>query len=464
MHEQLITFFPQKKQPLQPESAASHRDTTAIPSEQSSEHHTKPEAREQQEMKGSANRWAWIMDDHIKGNEDTTLIPELIANQKHELPELVSAVMERTCNLQCSHCLYQIEKSSAPISREAQLEDRIIDIVTQMPPKSTEYQPQFLSGGRIMRPSHLELFARLRSLCPDVRLGAIDNGSFVSLRSHWPADFLFDWIDVSIDGVEGNHNQQRQSKKAFAQAIEGLRQAREVTKSHEEGGRVTSLLTLTNINARDIKEVADKLLVAEGDKPPLADWLCITTVGPTNEINRQLETSEDDFRTAWEHIKEASQKFNINGEQRVKLSIYRIEDIEKLAAVVGEKKFLEAFTSNDTGTLPVTARRNFIYFDLDGIRVQYQPLSIWTPEEFLIEADAAYRTAYEGQFTLEELSTGTAKDGRDTKPYTFEQLTPETNFREAFERAVDSYWKNFGQQRIEGEMAAFSRIRDKAKD
>lgn len=419
-------------------------------------------------MKGSGNRYAWIMSDVISENKEpkNEMLAELLLNQKHELPELISCVMERACNLQCAHCLYQEEKSSAKISREHSLSDRIVDIVSQMPERSNSeeegYNPQFISIGRILRPEHLETFTRLRTLRPDVKLGVIDNGSFTTLLPKWPTDFKFDWIDVSVDGLEDSHNKQRLSPKAFAQAIEGLKQAREVTKSPEEGGRVTSLLTLTKINAKDIAGVADMLLSAEGENLPLADQFCVTTVGPTNEVNRKLETELDDFLTAWEQIKEISHKYNTEENERFRFSIYRIQDIEKLAAVVGEKHFLEQFTANENDALPVKAGRNFLNFEFDGVKVLYQPLSIWIPEEFPIDADGVYRGAYMVKYTLEELQSGVAKDGSDTTPYTFETITPETDFRECFERAVDSYWINFGKQRLEEEIAVFRRIREKA--
>lgn len=421
-------------------------------------------------LKGSANRWAWMIVDSLEGKSQPSreLLAELLLNQKNELPMLISAVLERTCNLQCAHCLYQKEKSSAALSKSSHLDETILGLVSQLPLRSEDpekpYEPQFMSAGRILRPEHLKLFTALRAQRPDVALGVIDNGTFVALleKGQWPADFRFDWMDISIDGLEESHNQQRQSPKAFAQALEGLQRAREVTKAPSEGGRVTSLLTLTKINAGEIKQTADTLLQSDTDGLPLIDQFRVTTVSPTNSIIAGIEASTEDFSMAWEQIKEISHQYNTPEEQRVVLAIYRIQDLEKLATVVGEKKFLEKFQPTDRGGLEVQADRNFLYLDLDGVRVQYLPLSIWTPEEFLIEADSTSRTAYEGQFTLEELRSGTSKDGRDTTPYTLETLTAQTNLREAFERGVDAYWTRFGKERLVEEMAVFARIQARA--
>lgn len=461
MNEQPVTFFKPKQ----------FSEQKTVPLVVPEEINIQSEVREKiHEKKGSANRYVWIIVDALASDIEPTpeLLAELLINQKHELPHLVSGVMERTCNLQCAHCLYQEEKSSAAISQEAHLGERIINIVSQMPPQCkeprAEYNPKFLSIGRILRPWHLDVFAELRRLRSDVQLGVIDNGSYTKLLSKWPADFKFDWMDISVDGIEASHNEQRQSPKAFAQAIEGLKRAREVTRSPEEGGYVSSLLTLTRVNARDIEAVADTLLaVPEGGVLPLADKFNITTVGPTNEINRQLETDNGDFREAWEQIKKVCQKYNREDKQRTVFGIYRVQDIEKLAAAVGERRFLEVFTAKDDSLPDLEVERNFLDLEFDGVPIRYQPLSIWTPEEFPIDADGSYLAAYAVKHTLDELRAGKAKDGADTTSYTFETLTAKTDFRESFESAVDQYWIRFGKQRLQDEIAAFKRIREKAK-
>ena len=46
---------------------------------------------------------------------------------------------------------------------------------------------------------------------------------------------------------------------------------------------------------------------------------------------------------------------------------------------------------------------------------------------------------------------------------TIEQLTPESDFRESYERGVDDYWVNFGKERLTEEMQVFKRIKEKAQ-
>ncbi len=414
------------------------------------------EIRTGYEYSPSAEKWYFSV---LKGEPfEEKDAAELLLAQKMELPELASAVLERTCNLRCAHCLYQDEKSSAHISRSMHLNDVITSIVKQMPVASETYAPKFLSAGRILRASHLELFHQLREVRPDVQLGVIDNGTFTKLLSHWPKDFKFDWMDISIDGTESVHNTQRESTVAFKDAISGLKEARSVVRPKEEGGRVTSLFTLTKINSGNILETADMLLSNE-DGQSLVDQFNVTTLSPTNEMNEGINTDIEDLAQAWEEITKTSEKYNTGNEIKFRFSIYQTETMEKLASVIGEKKFMQAFSVD--GGLRLNA--NFLETTIEGVPISYLPLSVWTPEEFLIEADGAYRTAYEGMFTLEELRSGVAKDGRDTRPYTIEQLNPESNLRTAYEHGVDKYWTGFGKVRMEEEREIWGRIRSKAE-
>jgi len=428
-----------------------------------------PEVLLQQEIRegfektyGSADTWYVSA---ILGEELTSeQIARMLLTEKAEFPQLVTAVLERTCNLRCPHCLYQDEHSSASISRSSHLDEVIINAVKQLgAPVESEnpeiaYSPQFMSGGRILRPNHLKLFAQLRSIRPDVALGVIDNGTFTKLLKNWPEGFMFDWMDISIDGPEAIHNKQRGADEAFSDALFGLKQARSVVRGRKDGVGVTSLFTLTNINSSYVLETADMLLDSSTGVP-LIDKFLMTTLSPTNDVNTEMRISVDDFGRAWEQIKIISEKYNGDGRDRFSFNIYRTDDMEKLAAVVGEKEMIRAFSSE--GGLGV--ERNFLHAVVDGVPISYQPLAIWTPEEFLIEADGAYRTAYEGKFTLDELRSGISKDGQeDTRPYTIEQLTAQSDIRAAYEHGVDHYWAKFGKDRLQEDRNIWSRIRDKA--
>lgn len=377
-------------------------------------------------------------------------ITELVEAMKAELPQLVSAVFERTCNLSCAHCLYQDEKSSAALSHANEFDAVVENIVRQMPAASETYIPHFLSVGRILRPRHLALFAKLREMRPEVKLGVIDNGSFTKLLPKWPRGFKFDWMDISLDGLEEAHNAQRNSPKAFEMAINGIKGARKVSK------RITSLFTLTNLNYQDIEGVADLLL---GGTEPLVDQFRVTFVSPTNDTNAKLVVTPEQLAIAWESMQRITEKY---GQDRIgELGIYRIGDVELLAAAVGEQKLVDVFTVQQDGSATLIADANMLITEMDGVVVSYLPLSIWPPEEFLIEADAAQRTAHEAKFTLEELRSSRSKQGESTSAYTVSQLTPVSDFKSEYARCVDHYWQHIGAEKLLEEQAVWARIRSR---
>lgn len=441
-----------------PEELVSREETAQELPEISRQH----ELREAREREGYYPSAAWWYRGMVQGEPlDTDAKAEMLLAQKNELPYLISAVMERECNLSCAHCLYQTERSSESVSRERRLAEVIEHMVSSMPEASEEYPAKFMSAGRILKPWHLDIFKRLREARPDVKLGVIDNGTYTKLLSVWPDGFKLDWLDISVDGTEKHHNGQRRSPTAYAEAMEGLRRAREVV---AEDGYVASLMTLTSINTGDVSEVA-RVLLEEGENgEPLADKLNLTTMWPMNDTGRKIEMRVEDFAEAWEEIKKACARYNTPNKDRVSIGLYRVEDVEKLAAVVGEKKFMESFSADadEAERSGTQFRGNFVETHIDGVPVSYLPISIWPPEELVIEADAAYRVAYESQFTLDEYRNGKSRDGRDTRAYTTAQLTPETDFRKTYERTVDLYWQRFGHKKLDVEFAAFERIRAKA--
>jgi MoaA/NifB/PqqE/SkfB family radical SAM enzyme len=347
-----------------------------------------------------------------------------------EPPTLVSAVMERMCNLQCQHCLFQDESSSARISKENMLGDIIKGVVRQMPTGSA-----FLHSGRIMRPWHLDVLADLRAdRGTEIHLGAIDNGSFVKIMSHFERLALrLDWIDVSIDGDEESHNAQRKSPKAYAVARDGIQQARDVA------DKVTSLMTLTKLNSHTVKRVVETLLMS-GE----VDELHFTPASPYQERNTPLIVDVAETKAIFAQLTLVTQKVAAD---KLFYRMYRVEDIELLAHAVGKEKVRRGLEEGlvDHGR---------IIFHIDGVEVSYFPLSIWPQEEVLIDADGAYRVAGSGQFTLAEYRTGEQK----VSAYTVEQLNPRSDVLASYRKAVRHWWSLYGKAHLNREAEVIGRI------
>ncbi len=357
---------------------------------------------------------------HINGNtmESQAFVKALIA----ESPSIVSAVMERTCNLQCLHCIFGEEKSSKAISQENNLSGVIRSMVWQMPEAGT-----FLHTGRIMQSWHIDVMAGLRELRSDIALGAIDNGSFTRLMSQFEKTGLcLDFLDVSIDGDEQSHNAQRGSTKAYAMARAGIQKARRV--AH----KVTSLMALSKLNAHSVKRVVEELLVS-GE----VDELHFSPVLPYREGNALIGMEASETLLAFSQL--ASVVTSTTAD-RIHYRIYDVNGLEKLARVVGTSELRDAILAGvmDHGCL---------VFHVHGVEVSYYPLSLWPQEEVAIDADGGYRVAGYAKYSLNDL-----KENTNAMGYTIGMLTPQSDLVTMYARCVRQYWRLYGKAHLQKEV------------
>lgn len=282
----------------------------------------------------------------------------------------------------------------------------------------------------------------MRSLRKDVTIGMVDNGTYLKLSKQLlESTFRLDWIDVSIDGTEKEHNLQRNDDKAYAIAIEGLIHAR---KYISKKGKVTSLFSASNINYYSLSAAANFLFERN-----LVDEFHITPVSPVFRNKHTLMNIED-FKVYWEEVR----KTFILGERygvKVFTRMYQVSDMKLLAETVGSKKLMKAF--RDTGRLAVG--RGCIRFVVDSVPVIYVPLSICPSETFLINPDGYYRLAYSIQFTLDELHKGVSANGENTVPYTVAKIQNDSVYKKLYAIGAAQWQTNFGMQYLNEEFNFF---------
>ena len=376
-----------------------------------------------------------------------------------EIPTLFSAVLERACTLQCEHCLFQKEVSSARVSEKENTHDSMLSLVKQMPEEGIDGQkPRFLHSGRILTRPHIELFSAIRKERPDVKLGLIDAGGYVNLIKKFDDEGVqLDWIDISLDGTKESHNDQRdpERRKSFDTTIEGLRRAREVVKPKEEGGRVSSLFTLTTLNFKDVEGVAEILLSPDDQGNSLVDTMFITTMAPYRDSLKGIEVNIDDMTVAWEQVQSITKKYG----DRVVFRLYRHEDVEKLAHVVGVKKFLDAVED-------VQVDLDDVFITVDGVEIRYTPLSTWPKEELIVDADSWVRVAGGAQYTLNEYKRSEASDDMSADAvgrYNVEKVSADSDYADVYKHVVNAWWERFGDHYFDEEVAVFDRLREQVK-
>jgi hypothetical protein len=277
-----------------------------------------------------------------------------------------------------------------------------------------------------------------------MRLGLIDNGSYTKHIGKL-GKLKLDWLDISVDGTEVTHNAQRQSSRAFGQAMRGLARSREVVLPKSKGGRVSTLYTLTNLNFHDILETAT--LLFEGG---LIDQFHVTPVSPFPRMCSVRETTQREFDQALRSVREAVHVF---GSEKVFFRIYRVGDLEKLARNLGPVAFRGCV--RDASVNAVTGE---LLLDIGEMSVSFLPASIWPQETFLVDADGFYRTAYSAQYTLSEYANGIAVDGSDTTPYAIAKLDNQSSLHDLYHKCVDRWWSFLGQQLMQEELDLFQRM------
>jgi MoaA/NifB/PqqE/SkfB family radical SAM enzyme len=389
----------------------------------------------------SIDYWYYLMTGNNSKTEKQWLIRKMTTCLQNEYPTLCSLVLERTCNLNCLHCFFQKEQSSAKVSKATELETKILNIVSQLPKNAA-----VIHEGRILQKWHIPILKRLKEERNDISFGLIDNGSYLLQKDHLNKNnFLFDWIDISIDGIKSIHNQQRQSDKAFDMAITGLKEARKYTTTKNNGGKVTSLFTATRINCHCLSKTA-RLLMSQN----LIDELHVTPASEVVSKNKKIVMNSNDWSIFWEQFKEIKAIGDNHG-IGVYLKLYKLDDVIKLSKVIGKQKFLKNF--NDPKTVMVD--RNSISFMVDDIRILYIPLSICQSETFVIDSDGKHRLAYCIEYTLKELNEGKDFKGNDISAYTVLEIKKDSSFKRLYRKGAKQWINNFGLKNLEQEIYFF---------
>jgi MoaA/NifB/PqqE/SkfB family radical SAM enzyme len=373
----------------------------------------------------------------IKGNDKNEKIRKQL---KTEVPARLSVIFERACTWQCKHCIFQKEETSKQLSQRYNLKGVVTQMAKQMPERSPEGNPPLLiHEGRILTAWHLDVLDSVKSVRPDMNFFLIDNGKTLTACQDTiqQSGFRFDTIDISLDGTKEIHDTQRDDPEAFAEALNGLSFARDVS------DQVTSLFTITSINHESVKDTASLLL--GGNR---VDTWHITGMSPARPKIKPYAASEDEWQTAWEQLKETYKRWP----DRTFVHLYNHHDL-KMVAQAADQSLSECINTGGFGV-----EHGQIVFALDGVKIEYSPLSIWPQETFLIDSDAACRVAYSLAYTLDELRSGTDRFGNSCDQYTVKQLHDGDALKAVYKNCVDQWWEFKGEQYLKKERELFSRL------
>ena len=185
----------------------------------------------------------------------------------------------RRCNLACQHC-YSI---SADVDFAGELTTAEI-CATMDDLKRFGVPVLILSGGEPLL--HRDIFAIAhRAKALGFYVGLSTNGTLIDERNVGAiAGVGFDYVGVSLDGMEATHDRFRRKAGAFAASLAGVRLARDA------GLKVGLRYTLTRDNAHDLPALLDLMEAEDIDK----FYLSHLNYGGRGNVNRKTDAV---FRT-----------------------------------------------------------------------------------------------------------------------------------------------------------------------
>ncbi|MBF0429519.1 MAG: heme d1 biosynthesis radical SAM protein NirJ [Magnetococcales bacterium] len=167
----------------------------------------------------------------------------------------------RRCNLSCVHCY---AASSDKFFRGELTGEEVFRILAEL--KQCGVSALILSGGEpLLRPDLFEIAAHAKGL--GFYLGLSSNGTLMDeAMAKRIAMAGFDYVGVSLDGLEANHDRMRGLNGAFRRSLDGIRHCR------QEGVQAGIRFTPTKENAADLPGLF-QLMGEEGvDRLYLSHW------------------------------------------------------------------------------------------------------------------------------------------------------------------------------------------------
>lgn len=161
----------------------------------------------------------------------------------------------RRCNLTCKHC-YSI---SADVDFPGELStQQVYDTMDDL--KSFGVPVLILSGGEpLLRPDIFEIGARAKE--KGFYVGLSSNGTLIDESNvDKIAETGFNYVGVSLDGLEANHDKFRRKQGAFKASIKGIQLCK------ERGVKVGIRCTLNQSNYEDLPALLDLLDQYDLDK------------------------------------------------------------------------------------------------------------------------------------------------------------------------------------------------------
>ena len=152
----------------------------------------------------------------------------------------------RRCNLTCKHCYSISADKNFPGELSTAEVFTVMDDLKQF-----GVPVLILSGGEpLLRPDIFEISRHAKDM--GFYVGLSSNGTLITEENiEAIRDIGYDYVGVSLDGIESTHDTFRRKKGAFAESLHGIRLCRDA------GIKIGVRFTLTQDNAHDLPALLD---------------------------------------------------------------------------------------------------------------------------------------------------------------------------------------------------------------
>jgi MoaA/NifB/PqqE/SkfB family radical SAM enzyme len=161
-------------------------------------------------------------------------------------PYSAGLVTTGICEYNCSHCIYHPDFSK--YNKNISVDNWKVILKGLYEELGIRI---FVHNGRAFNKDSIKIIEYIRETLPESKIGIIDNGLTLypyidQLKHVYP-----DWIDISIDGMEIEHDTQRNKKGVFTKAVNAILDI----KKSKISSKLSVLTCLTSINVESILEM-----------------------------------------------------------------------------------------------------------------------------------------------------------------------------------------------------------------
>lgn len=276
-------------------------------------------------------------------------------------PELAEIIFNSFCSQECIHCIYpsnyHLFNKNLSLEEWKKITRKIYDIGLKT----------FIFGGRQLNKDLLEIVKFLKTNFKDTQVGLIADGPAINLLKQELLSSPVDWIDISIDGLEKQHDKQRLNKGSFKKTIEFLKEAKDKVK------KITIMTCITTINIDSTIDLI-KYLNNLGIKNIVINPISILD---NQRPDPSLRVSQEAFIKLLKDVLELYPTLN---DSWIHFDLFSIEYLSYIKKGL-PKLYQKLKDERQSLTYEETKNNN-------DLRITYSPLSLTGVKEFIINSDA----------------------------------------------------------------------------